>query len=93
MLTKYNNVIIEWMKGTGYKKYKVYIYFPNGSKKTVQFGDIRYEHYKDTTPLKLYTQKNHYDTERRRLYRLRHGKKNYQKKKYSPAWFSWKYLW
>jgi len=82
-----------WTRGTGNKKYKVVIYSKNGTKKTVQFGDKRYQHYKDKTPLKLYSRKDHGDSERRRNYRKRHGAQGYQKKKFTPAWFSWNYLW
>jgi hypothetical protein len=84
---------LEWIIGSGDKKYKVTIYFEDGRKKTVQFGDKRYEQYKDSTPLKLYKDKDHNDPTRRENYRIRHGAQNYQKRKYSPAWFSWKYLW
>ena len=84
---------LEWKRGTGNKKYKVIIHYPGDRKKTVQFGDKRYQQYKDKTPLKLYSRKNHNDPERRAAYRKRHGAQGHHKKKYSPAWFSWKYLW
>lgn len=74
------------------KKYTVFIF----NKKTkrinkVHFGDIRYEQYKDTTPLKLYSHKNHLDKERRKRYKARHEKTRHRK--YSASWFSDKFLW
>lgn len=72
---------------------------PQGSKEWIHFGDTRYEHYKDTTPLKLYSHLDHNDKERRRLYRARHqkitnlkGEPAYKSKK-SAAYWSWNYLW
>jgi hypothetical protein len=92
--TTYNlgNKLI-WSRGTGNKKYKVIIFLKNGTRKTIQFGDNRYEQYKDSSPLKFYKHKNHNDKNRRANYRKRHGAQGYQNKKYSPAWFSWNYLW
>ena len=67
--------------------------------KTVQFGDRRYQQYHDSTPLKLYSHLDHWDNARRSRYRKRHqnillkdGTPAY-KKKYTPAYFSYKYLW
>lgn len=45
------------------KKYRAIL--PNN--KTVDFGDSRYQQYKDTTGLGLYTNKDHLDKERRQL--------------------------
>lgn len=90
---------LKWFKGTGNKKYKVEI-IKNGKKiKTVQFGDKRYQQYKDKTPLKLYSKLNHNNNKRRENYKNRHkniitktGQPAY-KIKYSSAWFSYNYLW
>jgi len=83
--------MIKWFKGTSNKKYKVILFDKNNKKiKTIQFGDKRYKHYKDITPLKLYTHLNHNDKERRKLYYKRH-KINYPK--YTPDYFSKRYLW
>lgn len=82
---------VEWYKGSGAKKYKVTIFFKSGRKKTLQFGDKRYEQYKDSTPLKLYTRLNHGDKERRRLYKCRHEGNRHTK--FTPGWFADKYLW
>lgn len=62
-----------------------------GRIKKVPFGDIRYQHYFDAVPLKLYSHLNHNDPNRRRLYRLRH--KGEEKKKFSSGYFSFRYLW
>jgi len=84
-----------FQNGSNFHKYKVIL--PNG--KTIQFGDKRYQHYKDQTPLKLYSYLDHNDLERRRRYRARHSKIILKdgtpayKKKYTPAWFSYYYLW
>jgi hypothetical protein len=92
--TKLGKYTAEWSKGTGYKKYKVVLFNKDESKvKTVQFGDNRYEQYKDSTPLGLYSSKDHGDKQRRSNYRSRHGAQGYQNIKYTPAWFSYKYLW
>ena len=58
--------------------------------KKVPFGDQRYEHYEDKTPLKLYVHLNHKDPERRKRYYQRHGTKA---EKYTAKWFSHRYLW
>lgn len=68
------------------KKYRAIL--PNN--KHVDFGDSRYQQYKDTTGLGLYTHKDHLDKERRRLYRLRHKRPT---NKNTAGYFSWKYLW
>ena len=85
----------KWYRGTGNYKYKVVL--PNG--KIVQFGHKSYEQYKDQTPLRLYKHLDHGDERRRENYRKRHGGirlKNGGKAvdaKYSPAWFSYYFLW
>lgn len=84
-------VKIDWStlaKGDGNKKYKVKV-----DGRTVQFGDRRYQHYKDVTPLKLWSSLDHLDKKRRDRYRKRHGAQGFQNKVGSPAWFSWHYLW
>lgn len=59
--------------------------------KHVPFGAKDYEHYKDSTPLKLYSSKDHKDPKRRASYRARHVGED--RRKYSSGYFSWKYLW
>lgn len=81
---------MEWSRGTtGHAKYRVRL--PDG--RVVQFGDTRYQHFRDRTPLRLYSHLDHGDAERRRRYRLRHGAQGHHLKKHSPAWFAWHYLW
>ena len=88
-----------WSRGPGVKKYRVVLYknrtdYKNQNKwKTVTFGDKRYQQWRDNSPMRLYKHLNHNDPDRRRNYRNRHGAQGYQKKKYTPAWFSWHYLW
>ena len=76
------------------KKYMVLV-----NDKWIHFGDSRYEQYRDSTPLKLYSYLDHKDKQRRRNYLLRaKGIKNkfdaltYLDKN-SPNYWSIKYLW
>ena len=62
-----------------------------GREVKIPFGDSRYEHYKDSTGLGVWTHKNHNDDNRRKSYRARHN--STAQKKYSPSWFSYHYLW
>jgi hypothetical protein len=64
----------------------------NDTKITIHFGDNRYQQYKDTTGLQVYTHKNHLNKQRRNRYRKRHSvylKPGY----YSAGYFSFYYLW
>lgn len=49
------------------KKYRVEFEY-KGKNYKVNFGDKRYEHFKDSTPLKLYKDQDHKDKERRKKY-------------------------
>ena len=77
------------------KKYMVVA--PNG--KTIHFGDSSMQHYKDTTPLKLYTYLDHNDEKRRASYLARaKGIKNKKgeltwKNKNSANYYSINFLW
>tara|TARA_R110000822_G_scaffold41325_5_gene112419 strand:- start:758 stop:1006 length:249 start_codon:yes stop_codon:yes gene_type:complete len=82
--------MIKFSRGTGFKKYKAKVYLRGKLVKTTQFGDKRYAQFRDKTPLKLYSKKNHLDKKRKARYYARH-KKNYPR--YSADWFSKKYLW
>lgn len=88
-----DGVTAKWYIGSGHKKYKVKLYRDGEFWKTVSFGDDRYQQYQDQTPIKYYANKDHLDESRRANYRSRHGAQGYQERKYSPAWFSWNYLW
>lgn len=77
------------------KKYSVIT--PKGKK--IHFGDTRYEHYKDTTGLKLYSNLDHLDEKRRSAYRKRHSKiltksgtPAYLDKE-QPSYYAYNYLW
>lgn len=83
-------VNLKWSRGTGNKKYRVVITYPDKTKKTVQFGHKKYNQFKDKTPLKLYSNKDTLDKKRRKAYYARHNK-TYPK--YSADYFSKKYLW
>ena len=85
-----NNNKLKFYRGTGKKKYKVEIFDKGKKIKTVQFGHRDYSHFKDKTPLKLYSHKDTNDKERKKRYYARH-KKNYPYP--SADWFSKKYLW
>lgn len=54
-----------------HKKYKARVIW-KGKEQTVHFGDTRFQQYKDTTPLRLYSHLDHNDKERRRRYLARH---------------------
>jgi len=81
----YSGIKFEKSNANG-KKYAAIL--PDG--KRVNFGALGYEHYKDRTPLKLYSHLDHNDSERRKRYYERHNK-DYPK--YSADYFSKKYLW
>jgi hypothetical protein len=76
-----------------HKKYDaILINRKTGNIKYVPFGNIHYEHYRDSTPLHYYQRLDHYDIKRKKSFISRHFgflKKGY----YSPAYFSIKYLW
>ena len=78
------------------RKNKKYMVFYNN--KWIHFGDIRYEHYKDRTPLKIYSYLDHNDKQRRKNYLQRSmGIKSKGNLTYndpnSPNYYSIKYLW
>lgn len=54
------------------KKYRAIV---SDGKKTriVNFGDVRYQQFKDSTPLKLYSKLDHGDKKRRENYFSRHS--------------------
>ena len=76
-----------------FKKYDaVLINKINNKFVNIPFGDSRYEQYKDTTGLKLYSSKDHGDKIRRDAYRARHSK-DIRDGYYSAGYFALKYLW
>jgi hypothetical protein len=79
-----------------YKKYSVYV-MKNGKKTKINFGDTRYQHFKDK--IGDYKNLDHNDTERRKNYlsrakgiRNKEGQLTY-KLKSSPNYYAVKYLW
>lgn len=59
------------------KKYDAIIEYRNGIRKKVSFGAIKkdgtpYEQYRDMTPLRLYSDYDHNDRERKQRYLARH---------------------
>lgn len=58
----------------------------------IPFGDKRFEQFKDSTGLGLYSNKDHGDLKRRQLYRQRH-QKDIKKGYYSPGYMSFYFLW
>ena len=97
--------IIKFEKGPNKKKYTVYI--KNNKTKKVRklhFGDKDYQQYRDSTPLKLYKNKNHGTRKRMQNYYSRHSgtkkrgeaiKREKRKSKgyYTPKILSHIYLW
>ncbi len=56
--------------------------------RSIDFGQIGYKHFKDSTPLKLYPKDDHNDQIRRELYRNRF-RHLYDPEVYSPTYFCW----
>lgn len=79
--------ILEWKQSNRLnKKYAVLL----SNDKWIHFGDTRYDQYKDSSPLKLYSNRDHLDEKRKELYYKRHNKNG---QPYSADWLSKKYLW
>lgn len=78
------------------KKYSVYV-MKDGKKKLINFGDVRYQHYKDK--IGKFSRLDHGDKDRRKSYLARaKGIKNKAgqltwKDKTSPNYFSIRFLW
>jgi len=97
--------IIKFEKGNFPKKYTATVRNKNTHKtRKINFGDSRYQQYKDRTPLRLYSKLNHLTRKRMENYFSRHsGTKNrreaiLKKKKksngyYNPKILSHIYLW
>lgn len=80
------------------KKYRVEFMY-QGKLRKVNFGQLGYEHFKDSTPLKLYKHLDHGDKERRKSYKARasgiknkQGELTYKNPLYANYW-AYKYLW
>ena len=57
----------------------------------VSFGDVNYQHYRDSTGLKLDSRLDHNDPKRRANYKARH--ENTRHKKFSASWYADRFLW
>lgn len=74
------------------KKYTAILLDSNtGRKKKVHFGSSINNHYKDSTGLGAWSHKNHLDKKKRANFKKRFER--YRHNKYSPAWFSDRFLW
>lgn len=90
---------IRFLEGNG--RYKYIAVLPDGKK--VRLGHIDYQHYKDSVPKRLggglWSHLDHKDPKRRDNYRKRHSGVSTKTGiraidiPYSPAWFSYYYLW
>ena len=78
-----------------HKKYDALLKKKNGGVDevvAVPFGDERYQQYRDQVPLRLFSNLDHLDEQRRKRYHQRH--KGFVRDGYfSPGHFSLKYLW
>lgn len=72
------------------KKYKVSFTYM-GKNYNIHFGSSTNDQYRDDTPLKLFSKRNHLDKERRRRYYLRHGSDNNDPT--TPKFWSHRMLW
>jgi hypothetical protein len=69
-----NETIVEFKKGPYPKKYTAFIKDKQTKKiRKINFGDVNYEQYRDSTPLKLYSKQNHGDKYRMQNYYSRHS--------------------
>ena len=90
--SEYDFVRFEKSK-TEHKKYDaILLNRKTGGLVRVPFGDNRYEQFKDSTGLGLYTSKDHYDFARKKSYWARH-KNDIVQNAYSAGMFSLHYLW
>lgn len=89
----HNYKLIGFQKSsTKNKKYDALLENKDSKKiKKVPFGDIRYQQFRDSTPLKLYSHLDHNDLNRRHLYLARHA--STKDDKFSSSWFSANFLW
>ena len=66
--------ILKFKKGPTGKKYTALVQNKKTKKiRKIHFGALDYQHYKDRTPLKLYSHKNHNARKRMKNYYSRHS--------------------
>ena len=92
-MSKYRFIRFQKATAKGKKYAAVLKNKQTGRMKTVNFGASDYEHYKDSTGLGLWSDKDHGDPERRKSYHARHSAIPSYNIRYTPAWFSKNYLW
>ena len=85
----YKLLKIEVSKAKNKKYASILVDKNTGKKRTVNWGDKRYQHYYDK--LGKYSNLNHNDKKRRDNFKSRFG--NRSKIKYSASYFANKYLW
>ena len=97
--------IIRFERGPNFKKYKVILQNKKTKRiRSLTFGDKRYQQFRDRTPKKYYSRKNHGDKQRLKNYYSRHSgvktrkagiikEKNKNRGLYSPKLLSHIYLW
>ena len=97
--------ILKFKRGPNKKKYTAFIQDKKTKKERIlHFGHKDYQQYKDRTPLKLYSSRNHGTRKRMQRYFLRHSKTKNRKKAinneikksngyYTPKILSHVYLW
>ena len=73
------------------KKYNAILRHNSGRLKKVPFGDKRYEQFRDSTGLGIYSNLDHGDRKRQINYLKRHEKTRHNK--FSSSYFSANYLW
>lgn len=73
------------------KKYDAILRHTTGRIKRIPFGDKRYEHFRDSTGLGIYSNLDHGDRKRQINYLKRHA--NTSDNLYSSSYFSANYLW
>ena len=102
--TKKERIVEILPSKTQTKKYAARVRDKEGHERTINFGAKGYEQYRDSTPIKKYSKKDHGDSERRKKYFQRHsgvpGKRNALNKewkkskgKYNAKILSHQYLW
>jgi hypothetical protein len=88
MIIQKKEIIKEIIKSPKqFKKYRAIV--QNKSTKRIRkidFGDNRYEQYKDSTKLKKYSNKNHNDINRRKNYFKRHSGTSFKRKALQLEW-------
>jgi hypothetical protein len=76
-----------------YKKYDAILENKQTRKEVrVSFGDKRYQQFKDSTGLNIYSHIDHNDLKRREAYHKRHSRFIHDGY-YSPSYFSFNFLW